>query len=104
MILPAVKLTSSLICLCRSHPAASTAGVINFVHTSLSDNLLITNQPLYQKTPDLSSYLLLLYQTCRFIDKKQRDMSLSSIYGRSPSPLIFPLFFRFNNFFSENLC
>lgn len=25
--------------------------------------------------------------------------SLSSIYGRSPSPLIFPLFFRFNKFF-----
>src|SRR5690625_1893263 len=32
------------------------------------------------------------------------EVSLSSIYGRSPSPLIFPLFFRFNNFFSENLC
>src|SRR5690625_2206551 len=34
----------------------------------------------------------------------QEVASLSSIYGRSPSPLIFPLFFRFNNFFSENLC
>jgi len=41
MIRPFVNETSSRICACRSHPAAHTAGVMNFVQMSrsLSDAL-----------------------------------------------------------------